>query len=70
MRARYVDVSAAFAGHGLSDRQAPWVNGVVLASLGSLVPDSSSFHLTAEGSQAYATPSPLPPDPHHHARER
>jgi len=55
VRARYVDVSAEFDGHGLSDRQAPWVNGVVLASLGSLVPDSSSFHLTAEGSQAYAT---------------
>lgn len=55
VNARYVDVSAEFAGHGLSDRQAPWVNGVVLASLGSLVPDSSSFHLTPEGSQAYAT---------------
>lgn len=55
VNARYVDVSAEFDGHGLSDRQAPWVNGVVLASLGSLVPDSSSFHLTAEGSQAYAT---------------
>ena len=55
VRARFVDVSAAFAGHGLSDRQAPWVNGVVLASLESLVPDSSSFHLTAEGSAAYAS---------------
>ena len=54
VRARYVDVTAAFDGHALSDRQAPWVNGVVLASLGSLVPDSSSFHLTAEGSAAYA----------------
>jgi lysophospholipase L1-like esterase len=54
VNARYVDVSAEFDGHGLSDRQAPWVNGVVLASLGSLVPDSSSFHLTAEGSAAYA----------------
>lgn len=55
VRARYVDVTAAFDGHALSDRQAPWVNGVVLASLGSLVPDSSSFHLTAEGSAAYAS---------------
>ena len=55
VRATYVDVTAAFDGHALSDRQAPWVNGVVLASLGSLVPDSSSFHLTAEGSRAYAT---------------
>ena len=54
VRAHYVDVTAAFAGHALSDRQAPWVNGVVLASLGSLVPDSSSFHLTVEGSAAYA----------------
>lgn len=54
VRARYVDVSAAFAGHGLSDLHAPWVNGVVLASFGSLVPDPSSFHLTAEGSTAYA----------------
>lgn len=53
--ARFVDVSATFAGHGLSDRLTPWVNGVVLASLGSLVPDSSSFHLTAEGSAAYAS---------------
>ena len=55
VRARFVDVTAAFDGHALSDRQAPWVNGVVLASLGSLVPDSSSFHLTAEGSAAYAS---------------
>ena len=54
VRARFVDVSATFAGHALSDRGAPWVNGVVLASLASLVPDSSSFHLTAEGSAAYA----------------
>ncbi|MGI3781031.1 MAG: SGNH/GDSL hydrolase family protein [Janthinobacterium lividum] len=54
VRARYVDVTAAFDGHALSDREAPWVNGVVLASLGSLVPDASSFHLTAEGSAAYA----------------
>lgn len=54
VRARFVDVSAEFTGHGLSDIQAPWVNGVVLASLGALVPDSSSFHLTAEGSAAYA----------------
>jgi hypothetical protein len=54
VRARFVDVSATFAGHALSDRHAPWVNGVVLASLGSLVPDASSFHLTAEGSAAYA----------------
>lgn len=54
VRARFVDVSAAFAGHGLSDVQAPWVNGVVLTSLGSLAPDPSSFHLTAEGSTAYA----------------
>ena len=35
VRARYVDVSAEFAGHGLSDRSSPWVNGVVLASLGA-----------------------------------
>ena len=55
VQARYVDVTAAFAGHALSDEHAPWVNGVVLASLGSLVPDSSSFHLTAEGSAAYAS---------------
>lgn len=55
VRVGFVDVSAEFAGHALSDRQAPWVNGVVLASLGSLVPDSSSFHLTAEGSAAYAS---------------
>ncbi len=55
VRARFVDVTDAFDGHALSDRQAPWVNGVVLASLGSLVPDSSSFHLTAEGSAAYAS---------------
>ena len=55
VRARYVDVTAQFAGHALSDRHTPWVNGVVLASLGSLVPDSSSFHLTAEGQAAYAT---------------
>ncbi|HEY0239182.1 MAG TPA: GDSL-type esterase/lipase family protein [Friedmanniella sp.] len=54
VRARFVDVAAAFAGHGLSDRHAPWVNGVVLASATSLVPDSSSFHLTAAGSAAYA----------------
>ena len=54
VRARFVDVSAAFAGHALSDRHAPWVNGVVLASVASLVPDASSFHLTAEGSAAYA----------------
>ena len=54
VRARFVDVAAAFAGHGLSDRHAPWVNGVVLASAASLLPDSSSFHLTAEGSAAYA----------------
>jgi lysophospholipase L1-like esterase len=68
--ARFVDVSPTFDGHGLSDRQAPWVNGLVLASLGSLTPDSSSFHLTAEGSAAYAqalaaTSTPPPP-----ARER
>lgn len=55
VRARFVDVTAAFDGHALSDRQAPWVNGVVLASLGSLVPSSSSFHLTAEGQAAYAS---------------
>ncbi|SDV01278.1 GDSL-like Lipase/Acylhydrolase family protein [Microlunatus sagamiharensis] len=55
VRARFVDVTAAFEGHALSDRQAPWVNGVVLASLGSLVPSSSSFHLTAEGQAAYAS---------------
>ena len=54
VRVRFVDVAAAFAGHALSDRHAPWVNGVVLASVASLVPDSSSFHLTAEGSAAYA----------------
>ncbi|GAB2598327.1 SGNH/GDSL hydrolase family protein [Microlunatus antarcticus] len=54
VRARFVDVSATFAGHALSDRHAPWVNGVVLASITSLVPDASSFHLTAEGSAAYA----------------
>jgi lysophospholipase L1-like esterase len=54
VRARFVDVSASFAGHALSDRHAPWVNGVVLASMTSLVPDASSFHLTAEGSAAYA----------------
>lgn len=54
VRARFVDVSATFAGHALSDRLAPWVNGVVLASPTSLVPSSSSFHLTAEGSAAYA----------------
>ncbi len=54
VRARYVDVSRTFEGHGLSDRHPAWVNGVVLAALGSLVPDSSSFHLTAEGSAAYA----------------
>jgi lysophospholipase L1-like esterase len=54
VRARFVDVSATFAGHALSDRGTPWVNGVVLASMTSLVPDSSSFHLTAEGSAAYA----------------
>ena len=55
VRARFVDVSATFAGHGLSDRSTPWVNGVVLASMTSLVPDASSFHLTREGSAAYAT---------------
>jgi lysophospholipase L1-like esterase len=54
VRARFVDVAGVFAGHGLSDRHAPWVNGVVLASAASLVPDSSSFHLTADGSAAYA----------------
>ena len=54
VRARFVDVTDAFAGHALSDRGTPWVNGVVLASLGSLVPSSSSFHLTAEGQAAYA----------------
>ncbi len=54
VRARFVDVSATFAGHALSDTGAPWVNGVVLASMTSLVPDASSFHLTAEGSAAYA----------------
>lgn len=54
VRARFVDVSATFAGHALSDHDTPWVNGVVLASLTSLVPDASSFHLTAEGSAAYA----------------
>lgn len=54
VRARFVDVSATFAGHALSDTGDPWVNGVVLASATSLVPDSSSFHLTAEGSAAYA----------------
>ena len=52
--ARFVDVAAGFGGHGLSDAAAPWVNGVVLATVGSLVPDSSSFHLTAEGQAAYA----------------
>jgi len=55
VRARFVDVSATFAGHALSDRETPWVNGVVLASMTSLVPDASSFHLTAEGSAAYAS---------------
>jgi lysophospholipase L1-like esterase len=54
VRARFVDVAGTFAGHGLSDRHAPWVNGVVLASATSLIPDSSSFHLTADGSAAYA----------------
>lgn len=53
VRARFTDVSAAFAGHGLADPD-PWVNGVVLSSLSSLAPDSSSFHLTAAGQQAYA----------------
>lgn len=53
--ARFVDVSAAFVGHGLSDPGEPGVNGVVLASMASLVPDSSSFHLTAWGQAAYAS---------------
>jgi lysophospholipase L1-like esterase len=67
VRARFVDVTATFAGHALSDRGTPWVNGVVLASMTSLVPDASSFHLTAEGSAAYASAlagavgSPQPP---------
>ena len=55
VRARFVDVSATFAGHALSDTGTPGVNGVVLASATSLVPDSSSFHLTAWGQAAYAS---------------
>jgi hypothetical protein len=55
VRARFVDVSATFAGHALSDTGIPGVNGVVLASMTSLVPDASSFHLTAWGQAAYAS---------------
>jgi len=55
VRAQFVDVSATFAGHALSDPGTPGVNGVVLASLTSLVPDASSFHLTEWGQAAYAS---------------
>lgn len=54
VRARYVDATATFAGHGLCDRQEPWINGLVLAPTTPPSPAPASFHPTSTGQWAYA----------------